>query len=66
VNLEIKQKFVNNCNVTAGDDFLGGCIEYVKEIDCKDDLDDFVKIITGMYQYKVYKKQSYWLNFADY
>ena len=49
MNLEIKQKFVNNCNVTAGDDFLGGCIEYVKEIDCKDDLDDFVKIITGMY-----------------
>ena len=52
MNLEIKHKFVNNCNVTVGDDFLLGCIEYVKEIDCKDDLDDFVKIIVGMYQYK--------------
>lgn len=52
MNLELKHRFVNNCNTTVGDDFLGGCIEYAKEIDCKNDLDDFVKIITGMYQYK--------------
>ena len=52
MNLEIKQKFVNGCNSLGGEGFLSVCIEYLREIESKNDLDDFVKIINAMYIYK--------------
>ncbi len=52
MNLELKQQFVNGCNTLDGDDFIDNSIKYLKFVDCKNDLDDFVKIIVGMYGYK--------------
>jgi hypothetical protein len=52
MTLKDKQNFVDACNATDGVDFISASLGYLKKIENKDELNDFVGIFGGMFKVK--------------